>query len=83
MILFSFKKVELEDEEFEFDTEEEEEDETSGDMPGLVRGEVPTLSVEHLRQLSRPPKGFSTLQQQLLDCTKRHDRSDIFMITGV
>ena len=63
-------KVELDDEdEFEFEQETilpdlnlSEAATDHGDIPGLVRGEVPTLSVEHLRQLTRP-KGFSTVQQ--------------------
>ena len=38
--------------------------ETNEDIiPGLIRGEVPTLSVEHLRRLSRPARGQSGVQQ--------------------
>ena len=81
-------KVELEDiEEFEFEQETilpnlnlSEAAAADGDILRLVRGEVPTLSVEHLRQLSRPKKGFSTVQQDLFECQKRHDkkRAEIF-----
>ena len=73
-------KEELEvDEEFEFERETILPDlnlseAADSDIPGLVRGEVPTLSVEHLRQLSRPKKGFSTVQQDLFECQKRHDK---------
>ena len=77
-------KVELDDdEEFEFEHEAILPDlnlsEAAQEIPGLIRGEVPTLSVDHLRQISRP-KGFSNVQQHLQECAMRHDkvRAEIF-----